>query len=320
MCGLQQSDDPNLIAGFEGAEDAGVYRIGPDLALVQTIDFFTPIVDDPYFFGQIAAANALSDVYAMGGKPITAMNVVCFPARTLDIDILREILRGGLVKMSEAGVTLVGGHSVNDPELKYGLSVTGLIHPSKVVTNGGARPGDFLVLTKPIGTGIINTAIKNEKASPETVKKVQMIMTALNKAASEAMVISNANACTDVTGFGLLGHLSEIMKASKVGAIIDINKVPIIEETFEFAKQGFVPGGTRRNKEFRRNMIESKQNISDEMINILFDPQTSGGLLISIPEQNIEALLKELAKREVECTVVIGKVIQEPECKVILQY
>ena len=207
-------DDPNLIVGMERAEDAGVYKLSDDLAIIQTVDFFTPIVDDPYMFGQIAAANALSDVYAMGGKPLTAMNIVCFPIKTMDISILREILKGGLDKMKEAGVTLVGGHSVEDSELKYGLSVTGTIHPLKVLTNVGAKVGDRLILTKPLGTGIINTAIKGGMATEDSIEMVTRYMASLNKKASEVMQEIGANACTDVTGFGLLGHAFEMIEGT----------------------------------------------------------------------------------------------------------
>ena len=312
-------DDPNLIVGMERAEDAGVYKLSDDLAIIQTVDFFTPIVDDPYMFGQIAAANALSDVYAMGGKPLTAMNIVCFPIKTMDISILREILKGGLDKMKEAGVTLVGGHSVEDSELKYGLSVTGTIHPLKVLTNVGAKVGDRLILTKPLGTGIINTAIKGGMAKEDSIERVTRYMASLNKRASEIMQEIGANACTDVTGFGLLGHAFEMIEGTGKGIVINASDVPILPEAVNFAKMGMVPAGTYRNKEFRINKVDIDPAQSPYLIDILFDPQTSGGLLIAVPEEKAGELVKRLRKEGIEDAAIIGKVVNDTQERIVVK-
>ena len=310
--------DPNLIVGFEKADDAGVYKITDELALIQTVDFFTPIVDDPYIFGQIAAANALSDVYAMGGKPLTAMNVVCFPIKTLDIGVLKAILRGGLDKLIEAETTLVGGHSVENNEIKYGLSVTGIIHPEKVLTNMSAHIGDYLILTKPLGTGIINTAIKGGMAGEETITKVSNTMVTLNKDASIAMQEVGVSACTDITGFGLLGHLSEMIRGNGLGMIVYAGKVPYFPEAKEFADMGMVPGGTYRNKDFFSQWIRFDSTVPQYLQDILFDPQTSGGLLISVPRGKADSLLTQLREKNVHEAVIIGEVVAEPKEKIIV--
>ena len=310
--------DPNLIVGFEKSDDAGVYKITDELALIQTVDFFTPIVDDPYIFGQIAAANALSDVYAMGGKPLTAMNVVCFPIKTLDIGVLKAILRGGLDKLIEAETTLVGGHSVENNEIKYGLSVTGIIHPEKVLTNMTARIGDSLILTKPLGTGIINTAIKGGLAGEETIAKVSHTMVTLNKDASIAMQEVGVSACTDITGFGLLGHLSEMIRGNGFGMIVYAGKVPYFPEAKEFATKGMVPGGTYRNKDFFSQWIRFESTVPQYLQDIFFDPQTSGGLLISVPRGKADNLLTQLREKNVNEAVIIGEVVAEPKEKIIV--
>jgi len=317
--GLELMDDPNLIVGLKDIDDAGVYKLSDDLAIIQTIDFFTPIVDDPYTFGQIAAANALSDVYAMGGKPLTAMNVVCFPVQSMDISVLREILKGGLDKMREANVILVGGHSVEDAELKYGLSVTGTIHPERVLTNAGAKPGDKLILTKSLGTGIINTAIKGKMASDESISKVIKLMTTLNKEAAEIMQTVGANSCTDITGFGFLGHACEMAQASSVGMLINASSIPFIPEAEEYAKTGMVPGGAHRNRKYRDHQIETDPDISPELIDILFDPQTSGGLLISVPQERSDELIRQLKKAGVLEAATVGEVIPEPKERIFLK-
>ena len=296
-----------------------MYKLSEDLAIVQTVDFFTPIVDDPYTFGQIAAANALSDVYAMRGKPITAMNIVCFPSKTLDISILRDILRGGLEKLREAGVVLIGGHSVDDEELKYGLSVTGTIHPGKVVTKSGARAGDKLILTKPLGTGIINTAAKGGVASEETIANVTRSMSALNRTASEVMQEIGCNACTDITGFGLLGHACEMIQNSEVGLKIRASSVPIFAEAVEFARMGMIPGGTYRNKVFRSRMVKVADGLPDYMLDILFDPQTSGGLFISVSTPKADILLSGLHKAGVLEAAIVGEVVAQPRETIILE-
>jgi len=319
LSGLPLSDDPNLIAGMERAEDAGVYRLSDDLAIVQTLDFFTPIVDDPYTFGQVAAANALSDVYAMGGRPLVAMNIVCFPTKTMDISILAEVLAGGLDKMREAGVTLVGGHSVEDQELKYGLSVTGIVHPSRVVLNTGAEVGDRLLLTKPLGTGIINTALKGGTADEGAVSKSIECMVTLNRKASELMMEAGVHACTDVTGFGLLGHACEMIEGSDVGIVIYPHAVPFFCEAKELAEMGLVPGGLHRNREFRKDMVEIGPDVPDYLVDILFDPQTSGGLLISVPVPEAESLRERMREQGIQDTAIIGEVVAEPKCKIIVR-
>ena len=311
--------DPNLIIGMEGAEDAGVYRLSNELAIVQTVDFFTPIVDDPYQFGQIAVANSLSDVYAKGGRPLTAMNIVCFPVKTMDLSVLREILAGGLDKMREAGVILVGGHSVEDKELKYGLSVTGTIHPSKVIRNTGARIGDKLILTKPLGVGIINTALKGDMVNKTTVDKAIRCMAALNSKASELMQKTVVNACTDVTGFGLLGHACEMIEGTDVCMVINSTAVPYFPEAKELAEMGLVPGGTHRNRDFRTHMVEVSEQVPAYMVDILFDPQTSGGLLISLPAENARELLSALHQEGIDDAAIIGEILDEPKGKVIVR-
>jgi len=303
---------------MERAEDASVYKLTEDLAIVQTIDFFTPIVDEPYSFGQIAAANAMSDVYAMGGKPLTAMNVVCFPVQTMDISILKEILAGGADKVHEAGAILVGGHSIEDPELKYGLSITGTIHPAKVILNNGAKIGDQLILTKPLGTGIISTALKGKMADEATVAKVTKSMATLNRKASELMQAIGVHACTDVTGFGLLGHASEMIEDTDVGMVIHSAAVPFFPETKELAEMGMIPGGLHRNREFRTNMVEIAKEVPDYLADILFDPQTSGGLLISVSRQKAPVLLKRMQQEGVEEAAIIGEVVAEPKGKIIV--
>ncbi len=304
-------DDPNLIVGMDRADDAGVYKISKDLAIIQTVDFFTPIVDDPYMFGQIAAANSLSDVYAMGGQPLTAMNIVCFPIKMMDISILREILRGGLDKMKEAGVTLAGGHSVEDSELKYGLSVTGIIHPSRVLTNVGAKAGDRLILTKPLGTGIINTAIKAGMAKEESVAMVVHCMARLNRDASEVMQEVGARACTDITGFGLIGHAFEMIQGTGKGIVFYASQVPLFPEAVNFAKMGLVPGGTYRNRDFRMQQVDIDPAVLPYLSDILFDPQTSGGLLIAAPTEKAGKMIKRLKERGIEEAALIGEVVDD---------
>ena len=316
---MQLVPDPNLIVGMERAEDAGVYKLSDDLAVIQTLDFFTPIVDDPYTFGQVAAANALSDVYAMGGKPLTAMNIVCFPVKTMDMSILREILTGGLAKLHEAGVTLVGGHSVEDKELKYGLSITGVAHPQKVILNTGARVGDRLILTKQLGTGIINTALKGGVADEVAVSKAVKCMVTLNGKASELMLTVDVHACTDVTGFGLLGHACEMIEGTDVGMVIYSSQVPFFPEVKELSEMGMIPGGLHRNREFRISMVEISPEIPLFMVDVLFDPQTSGGLLISVPGAEAEPLLDRMHKEGIEEAAIIGEVVAEPKGRIVVK-
>jgi selenide,water dikinase len=312
--------DPHLIAGLEGFEDAGVYKISDDLALILTVDFFTPIVDDPYLFGQIAAVNALSDVYAMGGKPLTAMNIMCFPPKKLDMSVLHDILLGGLDKIHEAGVTLVGGHSVEDDEPKYGLSVTGVIHPKKVLRNNGARPGDKLILTKAIGTGIVSTALKGGEAPEELLRRSIRTMTTLNRQAAELMVETpGVHGCTDITGFGFLGHACEMIEGSKTGLRIFSSTVPFFEGIRDIIDEGYLPAGLYRNKNFRMPMIEIKKNVPDWLLDLLFDPQTSGGLLISLEAKEAEGLVKQMRDAGVTDAAVVGEVVKEPKAKIIVE-
>jgi selenide,water dikinase len=301
---------------MERAEDAGVFKLTENLALVQTVDFFTPIVDDPFDFGRIAVANALSDVYAMGGRPLIALNVVCFPKDTMDFSILHKVLEGGLAMMHQAGVVLLGGHTVDDPELKYGLAVTGTIHPSQVVHSHTARPGDKLILTKPLGTGIISTAIKRGAASKKGVARIVRSMTALNKTASELMLEVGVSACKDVTGFGLLGHAAEMVEGASVGFVIEASAVPLFPEAKEYYDLGMVAGGLRRNRDYRKHMVDMGSRVLKYLRDILFDPQTSGGLLMAVPGAKAARLLKKLHAAGVAEAAVIGEVVAQPKGRI----
>ncbi len=292
--GLPVESDPNLLVGANTADDAGVYRLTDELALIQTVDFFTPIVNDPYLFGQVAAANALSDVYAMGGRPICAMNVCCFPVKDMDPSVFREILRGGQEKVHEAGAALVGGHSVEDPELKYGLSVSGLVHPERMVTNAGLKPGQHLVLTKPLGTGVIATALKAGLASPEALAQAVELMRALNAPAVEVMSACQVTGGTDVTGFGLLGHALEMARASKVGVEIDAHAVPILEEARDMASMGMVPVGSHANRGYCDKHLRTQGQVDAILLDLLADAQTSGGMLMGLPQENLDKALEML--------------------------
>jgi selenide,water dikinase len=319
MRDLPLIQDPNLLSGFEHAEDAGVYKISADLALVQTVDFFTPTVDDPFTFGQIAAVNALNDIYAMGARPLTAMNIVCFPIKTMDKSVLKEVLRGGLDKMHEAGVLLIGGHSVEDNEIKYGLSVTGIVHPDKVLFNRGARVGDKLILTKPLGTGIISTAIKAAEASDEQMKQVINSMTMLNKKASEMMIAANnVHSCTDITGFGFLGHACEMIEGGDVGLRINSSAIPVFSGVRELMETGFIPGGLYRNKNFRINQVEKKQTCPDWIFDVLFDPQTAGGLFFSLAGDKAQNLVKKMRRSGIGDAAVIGEVVANHPGKIFV--
>jgi len=299
---------------MEHAEDAGVYRLRDDLAIIQTVDFFTPIVDDPHTFGRIAVTNALSDIYAMGGRPITAMNIVCFPIRTMDVKILREILRGGLDQMREAGVLLIGGHSVEDNEPKYGLSVTGVIHPERILFNNGARPGDRLILTKPLGTGIVSTALKAGVADAALVARSVAAMTTLNKRAAELMAERvDVHACTDVTGFGFLGHALEMAEGSGVGMRIDASSVPFFPEIRRFVEEEMIPGGLIRNRQFREKQIAVGPGCPNWLIDVLFDPQTAGGLLIALPPDSAKSLLNGMREAGIDEAAIVGEVTAAPK-------
>ncbi len=314
-----QSPDPRLLVGLDTSDDAGVYQLTEDIALVQTLDFFTPIVDEPYWFGQIAAANALSDVFAMGGKPLTALNIVGFPISKLDPAILTDILRGAADKIAEAGATLLGGHSIDDPEPKFGLSVTGTVHPKRVLTNAGAKPGDVLILTKPIGVGIQTTAIKRDMLAPEQTELVMSIMATLNKAAAETALSYSVNACTDVTGFGLMGHALEMAEGSKVGIRVRQADVPVLPGTRELARQGVIPGGSKSNFRWVADRVEYAEELDEIDRLILCDAVTSGGLLISVPASEAAELLASLRRRGIEWARIIADVVAEHPGTIVVQ-
>ena len=288
--------DPNLLVGRETSDDAGVYRLNSETALIQTVDFFTPIVNDPFTFGQIAAANALSDVYAMGGRPLTAMNICCFPIQDVPKSALKEILRGGTDKIHEAGAALAGGHSVEDPELKYGLSVTGLVHPDRIISNAGLVAGQELVLTKPLGTGIIATALKANMASQKSVQQAVELMTQLNAGACEVMQALGVRGATDITGFGLLGHGMELAQASRVCITVYAAKVPVLEQAKEMAAIGIVPGGTKRNLKYVSCALQTEGNEDSVLLDLLADAQTSGGLLMGLDPDKLDEALSLLQK------------------------
>ena len=306
---LPAIDDPNLLVGISTGDDAAVYKMSDEMAIISTVDFFPPIVDDPFKFGEIAATNALSDVYAMGGKPIIALNIVGFPV-DLPHDILGEILSGGASKAQEAGVLIVGGHTVDDAEPKYGMSVTGVVHPGEQVTNAGAQPGDVLVLTKPIGTGIITTAGKQERVSEEVLNSAVNVMSELNRKASEAMMHVGVNACVDITGFGLLGHLRLITAGSGVSARVRVSDVPVIEGVQQLLNMGIAPGGTHRNLESLEGVVNWHSDISAEIQILLADAQTSGGLLMSVAPEKLDDLLAALGRASVKTRAVIGEVVR----------
>jgi selenide,water dikinase len=287
--------------------------------LIQTVDFFTPVVDDPYDFGQIAAANALSDVYAMGGIPKTAMNLVAFPIKDMDIAILRSIISGGMDKIREAGAVVLGGHSIEDKELKYGLSITGFVHPDHVLTKANIRKGDHLVLTKPLGTGIINTAVKGGMASAACIQSVTALMSTLNRDAARIMGRYPVHACTDITGFGLIGHLAEMIALSRFSAVVFARAIPMIPEALEFAKMGLVPAGTYKNREFREALMQWTDPADPILSDLLFDPQTSGGLLISVAPEASHELVLELLENKVPCAAVIGEVVDPPVGKIRIE-
>jgi len=291
------------------ADDAGVYRLTDEIALIQTLDFFTPIVNDPYLFGRIAATNALSDVYAMGGRPLTAMNICCFPVKDHPVEIFREILKGGMDTVHEAGAVLAGGHSVEDTDLKYGLSVTGVVHPDKVVTNAGIMPGQVLVLTKPLGTGVINTAFKAGLASPEAVASSVAVMTALNAPAAEVMAACGVTGATDITGFGLIGHALELAEASGVGLEIQAEAVPIIPQAKEMAAMGLVPVGSHANKNFCSHKLSFKGEPEEILVDLLSDAQTSGGMLMGLDPDQQERALEMLDQRGIS-GAVIGRAVE----------
>jgi selenide, water dikinase len=298
------------LIGFDTADDAGVYQLTADMALVQTVDFFTPIVDDPYTFGQIAAANSLSDVYAMGGKPISALSIVGFPNSGCDLDVLEKILQGGLAKMQEAGCSVIGGHSIGDEEIKFGYAVTGLVNPRGVWSNATARPGDSLVLTKRLGTGVISTALKKNRASEASVAASIESMQALNRSASEVARRFETHAATDITGFGFLGHAREMAVASKVSLVIDSARAEFLPEALGYSREGFLPGGLKRNVEFMAGCVEFADGVPEETRNLLFDPQTSGGLLLAVERRDAPQLVQALGERNIPAQEV-GEVVEK---------
>jgi selenide,water dikinase len=308
---LTRPNDPRLLVGTETADDAGVYQITDEIALVQTADLFPPVVDDAYAFGAIAAANALSDVYAMGGRPLTAMNLIGWPNGVIDFEIMGQVMKGGADKIAESGATLVGGHSWDDAEPKYGLSVTGLVHPAQVLTNASAQPGDELVLTKPLGLGIITTAIREGKVSDGAIEEAVAIMATLNRGAAEAMIEVGVHAATDVTGFGLLGHLREMVAGSRVAAEISVSLVPVLEEARRLVADNVAPGGTRRNLDSVRDCTNfGGLSPSDQLL--LADAQTSGGMLIAVAPEKLDALLAALRERHTPVAARIGRILAAP--------
>ena len=309
---LPKFQDDNLIVGIETSDDAAIYKVTDDIAMIQTVDFFTPIVDDPYMFGQIAAANSLSDVYAMGGEPKVALNIVGFP-NCLDPAILGEILAGGADKVKEAGAVLVGGHSVQDDEPKYGLCVSGFVHPDKIFKNYGCKPGDVLILTKQIGSGVVNTAIKAQMASEGSIKEAITVMSSLNKKAKEVVEHYPVTACTDITGFGLLGHCCEMATASDVTFEIKVEEIAYMEEAISYAKMGLVPAGAYRNREHSGKLVEMS-GVAEHYIDLLYDPQTSGGLLVSVAPEYVEQMMEDFANKQMDTKVsIVGKVVEKDE-------
>jgi selenide,water dikinase len=308
-----------MLVGTETADDAGVFRLRPDLAIVNTVDFFTPIVDDPYLFGQISAANSLSDVYAMGGEPKTCMNIVCFPKGKMDIAILGEILKGGADKVKESGAVIIGGHSIIDEEIKYGMSVTGVIHPDKIFRNVGVQEGDALILTKALGTGIITTALKKGKASEESVNEAVKSMTTLNAAASLVARKHKPHAVSDVTGFGILGHAQEMASGSGVTLVIESAKLPIMKDAVRLAEKGYITGGCKRNKDYLDDKMVIDKSIREGLVEVALDPQTSGGLLIAIAKRQAAKLIEDLhaAGVTVACEVGYATSLQKPWVRLV---
>ena len=309
---------PDLLVGNDTGDDAAVYRLDKNTAIIVTVDFFTPITDDPYEFGVIAAANSLSDVYAMGGKPLVALNIVGFPAE-LAVDMLGDVLKGGYDKAAEAGCLIVGGHTVDDSEPKYGLSVVGLIEPGKEVSNAKAQPGDVLVLTKPIGTGIITTGCKQGITPDDILKNAVDVMATLNKGAAEAMMRVGINSCTDITGFGLMGHLRGMTKGSKVGAIINASDVPVLPGVWDLLEKNVVPGGTFRNMNGVEDSVDWDKSLTDQQRLLMCDAQTSGGLLISVTKDKVEKLLSELEISGVETRVIVGEITAENSGRILVK-
>ena len=315
---LKSKKDDRILIGYDDKDDAAVVRLSDDRLLVQTVDFFTPIDDDPYTFGQIAAANSLSDIYAMGATPLFALNIIGFPINTLPKSDLTKILQGGIDKAEEAGISIVGGHSIDDPEPKYGLVVTGEVDENNLITNSNAQPGDILILTKPLGTGIIATAVKHDKADKTAMAESAKSMATLNKFAAEVMMEIGANAATDVTGFGLLGHLLEMCEASSVSAKIDYSTLPFFPSVKELAENGTVPGGTKRNLKFVKDKVNFGEHLTDVDKLLLADAQTSGGLLITLPAEKAERYISKFNELSEIKAVVIGEIIKKSNLRIYL--
>ena len=319
LTGLPRVFDPNVLVSADMYDDAGIYKLNDRLALVQTVDVFTPCVDDAYVFGQIAAANSVSDIYAMGGTPLTALSIVAFPIEKLSPRLMNRMLQGGIDKLKEAGTVVIGGHSIKDKEIKFGFAVTGIIHPRKIITNDKAKPGDSLILTKPIGTGAICFAAQLKKASPSWLKGISRSMAALNKGAAEVMVEAGVRSATDVTGFGLAGHLSEMAIQSGVTAEVFAEAVPIFDGVLDCFRKGMISGAVERNREYASKFLEKSKDIDDALEAVFYDPQTSGGLLMCVPAAKSSAVLKELKKKGAKKAAVIGKIIAKSEGKIVLK-
>jgi len=318
LAGLPEYINPNILVGTNTCDDAGVYKISDDMALVQSVDVFTPVVDDPNTFGRIAAANSLSDIYAMGGKPLTALTIIGFPIHELSHRVMNNILKGGMDKMEEAGVSVIGGHSINDNEIKCGFAVTGLINPQRIITNANAKPTDVLILTKPIGVGVISFAAQLGKASPAAMERISRSMTSLNRTAAEIMIEYEVNAATDITGFGLLGHLSEMVSESGITAEIYSSQVPVFEDAIEHIRNQIISGAIERNREYASQYVTVEDGVPEELEHILYDPQTSGGLLMSAPAEKASAILNRLRQAGIEDAAIIGKIIEKSEGKIVI--
>lgn len=317
LASIPQANHPDLLVGFNKADDAGVFRINDEIALVQTVDFFPPIVDDPFYFGQIAAANALSDVYAMGGKPLTALSIVGFPSN-LPPYVLTDILKGGSSKVEEAGAVIVGGHSIKDKELKYGLAISGIIHPQKIVSNSGARVGDCLYLTKKLGTGLITTAIKQDAVPTDIIDLCIKQMAELNKPPAEVMVKHNVTSATDITGFGLLGHTLEMAEGSGVTIKLKANQLPLLPLALEMAEAKMIPGGANANRDYLNGKVQFADGLDTNLVHVMFDPQTSGGLLMAIPQDSCQAFEKEMTDNLIEFAR-IGSVVEKTAFPLIVE-
>lgn len=318
LAGLPAITDPKVLVSADTCDDAGVYKLTDDLALVQSVDVFTPNVDDPYIFGQIAASNSLSDIYAMGGEPLTALSIVGFPIETMSHSVMNQMLWGGIDKMKEAGVAVIGGHSIKDTEIKFGFAVTGVIDPKKIITNDKAEPGDVLVLTKPLGTGVISFANQLERASKKAMETIGRSMAELNKVAAETMVEAGVTTATDVTGFGLMGHLSEMVAQSEVTAEIYVNQVPFFEGVLDYVREELISGAIERNREYAAQYVEVTEGVSEDVEIALYDPQTSGGFLIAIKENHADRFVSDLRKKGSSSAAIIGKVVAKSEGKIIL--